>query len=129
LRAPPIRRRPQPEGLTAVAGRSPRRSSSTIRRIAFSSRRAYGATLAGSANGSTPPQLWFAAVTVDASGALTGDPSFAPAWLPKQNSATPEILADGGLAQTLGGSGTPTGNHIPQWVVQYVPYVPPPPPK
>ena len=97
--------------------------------VAFSSRRAYGATLAGSANGSTPPQLWFAAVTVDASGALTGDPSFAPAWLPKQNSATPEILADGGLAQTLGGSGTPTGNHIPQWVVQYVPYVPPPPPK
>ncbi|HEY5145455.1 MAG TPA: hypothetical protein VII82_01745, partial [Polyangiaceae bacterium] len=101
----------------------------TLYWLAFSSRRAYGATLAGSANGSTPPQLWFAAVAVDASGTLTGDPSYAPVWLPQQNSATPEILADGGTAQTLGASGTPTGNHIPQWVVQYVPYTPPIQPK
>jgi hypothetical protein len=98
----------------------------TLYFIAFSSRRAYGATLAGSANGSTPPQLWFAAVTVDPSGHTSGDPSFAPVWLPLQNSATPEVLPDGGTAQTLGANGTPTGNHIPQWVVQYVPYTPPP---
>jgi hypothetical protein len=101
----------------------------TLYWIAFSSRRAYGATLAGSADGSTPPQIWFAAVTVnasDASGASTGDPSFAPVWLPQQNDATPEVLPDGGTAQTLGGNGTPTGNHIPQWVVSYVPYTPPP---
>jgi hypothetical protein len=100
----------------------------TLYWIAFSSRRAYGATLAGSADGSTPPQIWFAAVTVDASGSLSGDPSFAPVWLPTQNSATPEILPDGGTSQTLGGNGTPTGNHIPQWVVSYVEYVPPAPP-
>ena len=97
----------------------------TLYWIAFSSRRAYGGTLAGSANGTTPPQIWFAGVAVDASGALSGDPSFAPVWLPLQNSATPEVLADGGLAQTLGAAGVPTGNHIPQWVVQYVAYVPP----
>jgi hypothetical protein len=97
----------------------------TLYWVAFSSRRAYGATLAGSANGSTAPQIWFAGVAVGA-GALSGDPSFAPVWLPLQNSATPEVLSDGGLAQTLGGTGTPTGNHIPQWVVQYVPYVPQP---
>jgi hypothetical protein len=96
----------------------------TLYWVAFSSRRAYGATLSGSANGTTPPQIWFAGVAVDSTGALSGDPSFAPVWLPLQNSATPEVLADGGLAQTLGGTGTPTGNHIPQWVVQYVPYVP-----
>ena len=97
--------------------------------IAFSSRRAYGATLGGSANGSTAPQIWFAAVVVDPSGTLAGDPSFAPVWLPRQNSATPEVLADGGLAQTLGGSGAPTGNHIPQWVVDYIAYAPPIQPK
>jgi hypothetical protein len=100
----------------------------TLYWIAFSSRRAYGATLAGSADGSTPPQIWFAAVTVNPSGSLSGDPSFAPVWLPMQNSATPEILADGGMSQTLGGNGTPTGNHIPQWVVSYVKYTPPTPP-
>jgi hypothetical protein len=95
--------------------------------IAFSSRRPYGVTLSGSADGSTPPQIWFAAVTVapDGSGWPSGDPSFAPVWLPQQNSATPEILPDGGTSQTLGGDGQPTGNHIPQWVVKYVPYVPP----
>ena len=97
----------------------------TLYWVAFSSRRAYGATLAGSANGTTPPQIWFAGVAVDTNGTLSGDPSFAPVWLPQQNSATPEVLADGGLAQTLGGTGAPTGNHIPQWVVQYVQYVPP----
>ncbi len=97
----------------------------TLYWVAFSSRRAYGATLPGSANGSTPPQLWFAGITVDPSGKLSGDPSYAPVWLPLQNSATPEVLADGGTAQTLGTTGAPTGNHIPQWVVQYVAYVPP----
>jgi hypothetical protein len=100
----------------------------TLYWIAFSSRRAYGSTLAGSANGSTPPQIWFAAVAVDPSGHLSGDPSFSPVWLPRQNSATPEVLPDGGTSQTLGGDGTPTGNHIPQWVVTYVTYVPPAPP-
>jgi hypothetical protein len=98
----------------------------TLYWVAFSSRRAYGATLSGSANGSTPPQIWFAGVAVDAGGHLSGDPSFAPVWLPMQNSATPEVLPDGGTSQTLGGDGTPTGNHIPQWVVTYVKYVPPP---
>ncbi len=93
--------------------------------VAFSSRRAYGATLSGSANGSTPPQIWFAAVAIDPGGNLSGDPSFAPVWLPQQNSATAEVLADGGTAQTLGGNGSPTGNHIPQWVVKYVQYTPP----
>jgi hypothetical protein len=97
----------------------------TLYWVAFSSRRAYGGTLAGSANGSTPPQIWFAAVTIDATGNLSGDPSFAPVWLPPQNSATAEILPDGGTAQTLGGNGSPTGNHIPQWVVKYVQYTPP----
>jgi hypothetical protein len=97
----------------------------TLYWVAFSSRRPYGATLSGSADGSTPPQLWFAGVTVDANGKMSGDPSFAPVWLPQQNSATPEVLADGGTAQTVGGDGTPTGNHIPQWVVQYVQYTPP----
>lgn len=99
----------------------------TLYWIAFSSRLPYGATLQGSQDGSTPPQIWFAAVAVDPSGELSGDPSFAPVWLPLQNSATPEILLDGGVSQTLGGNGTPTGNHIPQWVYRYVPYKPPPP--
>jgi hypothetical protein len=100
----------------------------TLYWIAFSSRLPYGATLAGSQDGSTPPQIWFAAVAIDPTGTLTVDPSFAPVWLPQQNNATPEILIDGGTSQTLGGDGTPTGNHVPQWVYQYVPYVPPPPP-
>jgi len=99
----------------------------TLYWVAFSSRRPYGDTLSGTANGSTPPQIWFAAVAVDPSGKTTGDPSFAPVWLPQQNSAKPEVLPDGGLAQTLGGNGTPTGNHVPQWVVKYVQYVPPMP--
>jgi hypothetical protein len=99
----------------------------TLYWIAFSSRLPYGATLQGSQDGSTPPQIWFAAIAVDPSGGLSSDPSFAPVWLPLQNSATPEILLDGGVSQTLGGDGAPTGNHIPQWVYTYVPYKPPPP--
>jgi hypothetical protein len=96
----------------------------TLYWVAFSSRRPYGAALRGSTDGSTPPQIWFAAIAVDANGTATGDPSFAPVWLPQQNSATPEILPDGGTSQTLGGNGTPTGNHLPQWVAKYVPYTP-----
>jgi hypothetical protein len=72
--------------------------------IAFSSRRPYGATLAGSNTGTSTPQLWFAAVAVDAAGALSGDPSFAPVWMPQQNATS-----------------TPRGNHIPQWVTKAVP--------
>jgi hypothetical protein len=99
----------------------------TLYWIAFSSRLPYGATLAGSQNGTTPPQIWFAAVAVDPSGKVSVDPSFSPVWLPLQNSATPEVLLDGGVGQTLGGGGKPTGNHVPQWVYQYVAYKPPPP--
>ena len=94
--------------------------------LAFSSRLPYGATLAGSQTGATPPQIWFAAVVVDPGGQVTVDPSFAPIWLPQQNSATPEILIDGGSEpSSLGGSGKPTGNHVPQWVYTYVAYTPP----
>jgi hypothetical protein len=101
----------------------------TLYWVAFSSRRPYGAKLAGSQDGTTVPQIWFAGVTVDASGTLSADPSFAPVWLPAQNSPTPEVLWDGGLAPSVG-NGAPTGNHVPQWVYEYVPYVPPqmPPP-
>jgi hypothetical protein len=93
--------------------------------MAFSSRRPYGATLAGSEDGSTQPQLWFAAVAVAPTGALSGDPSFAPVYLPHQNSAVPESV-DGGAASTApaAGAGTPKGNHVPQWVVKYVPITP-----
>jgi hypothetical protein len=81
--------------------------------IAFSSRHPYGATLPGSNNpaqtsqppgypSNTEPQLWFAAVTVDASGMITGDPSWAPVWMPQQNPA--------GVR----------GNHTPQWVSKAV---------
>jgi hypothetical protein len=72
--------------------------------IAFSSRRPYGATLAGSNTGTSTPQLWFAGVAVDATGGLSGDPSFAPVWMPQQNATS-----------------TPRGNHIPQWVTKAVP--------
>jgi hypothetical protein len=75
--------------------------------IAFSSRHPYGATLPGTNNpaaGSTEPQLWFAAVAVDPSGALSGDPSFAPVWMPQQNPG-----------------GKQRGNHSPQWVTKAVP--------
>jgi hypothetical protein len=97
----------------------------TLYWIAFSSRRPYGATLPGSEDGSTQPQLWFAAVTVDPAGALAGDPSFAPVYLPQQNSALPEPL-DGGApsAASAADAGAPKGNHVPQWVVKYVPITP-----
>ena len=75
--------------------------------IAFSSRRPYGAKLPGwdgGASAVTEPQLWFAAVAVDAAGALAGDPSFAPVWMPQQNEV----------------DGTPRGNHVPQWVKKAV---------
>ncbi len=74
--------------------------------IAFSSRYPYGATLPGTNDPptqDTEPQLWFAAVVVDSSGTLTGDPSFAPVWMPQQNT-----------------SGTARGNHSPQWVTAAV---------
>jgi hypothetical protein len=71
--------------------------------VAFSSRRSYGLTLPGST--SEKPQLWFAAVAVDAGGAApTTDPSFAPVWLPGQD---PD-LAD------------PRGNHTPAWTSKVV---------
>lgn len=79
----------------------------TLYWIAFSSRYPYGATLAGTDDPptmDTEPQLWFAAVVVDASGKLTGDPSFAPVWMPQQNP-----------------SGAARGNHSPQWVTAAVP--------
>jgi len=74
--------------------------------IAFSSRLPYGATLAGTDNPptmDTEPQLWFAAVTVNPSGTLSMDPSFAPVWMPQQN--------PGGVQR---------GNHSPQWVTKAV---------
>jgi hypothetical protein len=74
--------------------------------IAFSSRHPYGATLPGTNTPSlqnTEPQLWFAAVAVDSSGNISGDPSFAPVWMPQQN--------PGGMQR---------GNHVPQWVTKAV---------
>jgi hypothetical protein len=101
----------------------------TLYWVAFSSRRDYGAVLAGSQDGSSVPQIWFAGVAVDANGQTSGDPSFAPVWLPMQNSPTSEVLFDGGTAPPEADGGV-TGNHLPQWVYKYVPYVPPlmPPP-
>ena len=73
--------------------------------VAFSSRRTYGLSLLGSQTDTTKPQLWFAAVAVDASGAApTTDPSFAPVWLPGQN----PVVA------------TPRGNHTPVWTSKVV---------
>jgi hypothetical protein len=94
--------------------------------VAFSCRRPYGAVLPGSEDGSTQPQLWFAGLSIDASGALSGDPSFAPVYLPAQNSAVQEPV-DGGAPATVADAGGPKGNHVPQWVVKYVPIVPPVP--
>jgi hypothetical protein len=77
----------------------------TLYWIAFSSRHPYGATLPGTNNPptlDTEPQLWFAAVAIDSSGMLSGDPSFAPVWLPQQN------------------PGTQRGNHSPEWVTKAV---------
>jgi hypothetical protein len=101
----------------------------TLYWVAFSSRRNYGAVLAGSQTGASVPQIWFAGIAVDPNGKTSGDPSFAPVWLPMQNSPTPEVLFDGGTAPPEADGGV-TGNHLPQWVYKYVPYVPPlmPPP-
>jgi hypothetical protein len=79
----------------------------TLYWIAFSSRYPYGATLPGTNNPptkDTEPQLWFAAISVDPSGSFSGDPSFAPVWMPLQNPQT-----------------APRGNHSPQWVTKAVP--------
>jgi hypothetical protein len=69
--------------------------------VAFSSQRPYGLRLAGATDGSAVPQLWFAAVVLNENG----DPSFAPVWLPGQNSDIAHL----------------TGNHVPQWVTKAVP--------
>jgi len=81
----------------------------TLYWVAFSSRRPYGATLAGSNTVNRERQLWFAAVSLDANGNLGADPSFAPVWMPKQNDA-------GAVGQR--------GNHIPQWVTKSIPINP-----
>jgi len=64
--------------------------------VAFSSRRAYGLQVN---NGLSPaqakPQLWFAGVATG--DEFQGDPSFAPVWLPNQNS----------------NQSIPNGNHVP----------------
>jgi hypothetical protein len=101
----------------------------TLYWVTFSSREPYGVTLAGSTDGTSAPQIWFAGVAVNSNGSLSGDPSFAPVWLPLQNSATPEVTYDGGTRPSIATSGI-TGNHSAQWVYTYVPYVPPnkPPP-
>lgn len=72
--------------------------------VAFSSKRAYGERYPGSTDGNSKPQLWFAALLLDPSAPVTSDPSFAPVWLPGQNS-DPE---------------SPTGNHVPQWTTTAV---------
>ncbi|WP_438016221.1 hypothetical protein WMF18_36060 [Sorangium sp. So ce315] len=73
--------------------------------VAFSSRRPYGLRLPGSNDGTTKPQLWFAAVTLAPGGPIDGDPSFAPVWMPLQNDDMEN----------------PTGNHIPQWAEKALP--------
>jgi hypothetical protein len=95
----------------------------TLYWIAFSSRRPYGAVVAGSNTGLSTPQLWFAAITIGQSTCptttelgkppcmipdpLSTDPSFSPVWLPLQNEAQ-------------GGAAGARGNHLPQWVVKAV---------
>jgi hypothetical protein len=75
--------------------------------LTFSTRRPYGLRLAGSNNGATHPQLWVAAVVLDPKAGPSGDPSFAPVWIPGQNTDM----------------ANPTGNHVPQWVSEYVPII------
>jgi hypothetical protein len=70
----------------------------TLYWIAFSSRRPYGVQLNTGSLSATQPQLWFAGVSVGEVN--VGDPSFAPVWLPGQNS----------------NQAVPNGNHVPQWV-------------
>jgi Tol biopolymer transport system component len=74
--------------------------------VAFSSRRGYGVSLAsGASHDTTKPQLWFAAVSVDADGSMPAvDPSFAPVWLPGQD---PSFTG-------------PRGNHTPAWTSKVV---------
>jgi hypothetical protein len=73
--------------------------------LSFSSRRAYGLALAGATDDKTKPQLWFAAVAIDADGAApAADPSFAPVWLPGQD---PNLAG-------------PRGNHTPAWTSRVV---------
>ena len=74
--------------------------------VAYSSRRGYGLSLASGANADTKkPQLWFAAVAVDANGTMPAtDPSFAPVWLPGQD---PNLAG-------------PRGNHTPAWTSKVV---------
>ena len=73
--------------------------------VAFSSRRQYGLSLAGGdGSDKTKPQLWFAAVAIDASGTLTTDPSFPAIWLPGQD---PSFAG-------------PRGNHTPVWTSKAV---------
>jgi hypothetical protein len=76
----------------------------TLYWIAYSSRRPYGLELNTAGDATGKPQLWFAAIAVGG-GALSGDPSFAPVWLPGQD-----------LDLTA-----PNGNHVPQWVTKAVP--------
>jgi Tol biopolymer transport system component len=73
--------------------------------LAFSSRRAYGLALPGATDDKTKPQLWFAAVAIEADGSTpTADPSFAPVWLPGQD---PDLAG-------------PRGNHTPAWTSKVV---------
>jgi hypothetical protein len=72
--------------------------------VVFSSRHPYGATIPGTADPAsmnTPTQLWVAAVVPSAT--QSGDPSFAPVWIPQQNPGT-----------------MPSGNHTAQWVTKAV---------
>ncbi|HVV49740.1 MAG TPA: hypothetical protein VHO06_08785 [Polyangia bacterium] len=70
----------------------------TLYWIAFSSRRPYGTQINTGDLSTTQPQLWFAGVSVGE--IVASDPSFAPVWLPGQNTS----------------QSTPNGNHVPQWV-------------
>lgn len=76
--------------------------------VAFSSKRPYGLRLAGDATGramDVAPQLWLAAITLGQGDVPSGDPSAAAVWLAGQN-------VDPAAA---------SGNHVPQWVREYVP--------
>lgn len=72
--------------------------------IAFSSRRPYGLQVnANVAASAAKPQLWFSGVVTG--DEFSGDPSYAPVWLPAQNP----------------NQSRPNGNHVPQWVKVAVP--------
>jgi hypothetical protein len=76
----------------------------TLYWVAFSSRRPYGNQINTGALTASQPQLWFAGVL--SSEIIVGDPSFAPVWLPGQNSTAANPMGDK----------NPQGNHVPQWV-------------